>query len=224
VRIGIVAALPPQLIPRLLAATAAGAPEISVVVAAIPGARSPAEALEHDLDLAVVRGAVDEPGLGSALLASEPVGIALPADHPLAAADVVSPRDLNGQPMVTFAQSADPQEYDRLYGAMAAAGLRDLRVEHESHPGSVDASLRLVASGAALSLKLESEVVAFASDLVTWRPLQGVDLRVVISAAWRPDRTSPALTRLLPIVLSAASEVVAPPAVTTDEPATRSGR
>jgi hypothetical protein len=95
---------------------------------------------------------------------------------------------------------------------MAAAGLRDLRVAHESHPGSVDASLRLVASGAALSLKLESEVSAFGSDRVVWRPLDGVDLRVVISAAWRLDRTSPALSRLLPIVLPTAGEVVAPQA------------
>lgn len=54
-----------------------------------------------------------------------------------------------------------------------------------------------MASGSAVSLKLASEVSAFASPGVVWRPLAGVVLEVVVSAAWRPDRATPALSRLV---------------------------
>jgi hypothetical protein len=75
-----------------------------------------------------------------------------------------------------------------------------VRIAHESY--AVETSLRLVGSGAGLSLKLASEVAAFASDSVVWRPLSGVSLDVVISAAWRPDRTTPALAALIPLLRS----------------------
>jgi hypothetical protein len=67
----------------------------------------------------------------------------------------------------------------------------------------VDASLRLVERGMGVSLKLASEVAAFASPTVTWRPLDGVELAVVVSAAWRLDRMNPALRRLVGLLRDA---------------------
>jgi LysR substrate binding domain-containing protein len=103
-------------------------------------------------------------------------------------------------PLISFPRASDPAEYDRLFRALAAAGLTGPQVVHESHPGAVEGSLRLVASGAGLSLKLRSEVEAFGSDEIAWRPLAPVELEVVIAAAWRPDRSSPALERVLPLL------------------------
>ncbi|MEY2515753.1 MAG: hypothetical protein QOJ89_3111, partial [bacterium] len=84
----------------------------------------------------------------------------------------------------------------------------DLRIAHESHQGAVDASLRLVAGGAGLSIKLASEVQAFADDAIVWRPLTDVALDVVISAAWRAVHPTPAVRRLLPL-LAATTAVTA---------------
>ena len=75
----------------------------------------------------------------------------------------------------------------------------------------METSLRLVGGGAGLSLKLASEVAAFASDSVVWRPLSGVSLDVVISAAWRPDRTTPALAALVPLLRSNEDQSWVPP-------------
>jgi hypothetical protein len=141
----------------------------------------------------LVRGAVETAGVGALIATREAVGVALPVGHPLAAQSSVAPADLNGEPLVTFARSADPSEFDRVYGALAAAGLTDLRVVHESHEAAVDASLRLVERGVGLSLKLASEVNSFGSAAVTWRALDGVAVDVVVSAAWRHDRVTPAL-------------------------------
>ena len=200
-RIGAVPALPPSLIPRLLAMFADDAPGLTVVVRAIPPAPTAAAALgDSELDLALVRGRVDDPRLDAVVVATEPVGVAVPAIHPLAANTSITPAELNSVPLISFARAGDPVEYDHIFETLATAGLNDLHVAHQSHQGAVDASLRLVASGAGLSLKLASEVVAFASDAIVWRPLRGVTLDVVVSAAWRRARVPPPLRTALPLL------------------------
>ncbi|MCA1703780.1 MAG: LysR family transcriptional regulator [Actinobacteria bacterium] len=201
VRIGAVPALPPRLIPRLLAEFAVDAESVDVVVRALPPGRDAREALDaSDLDIALVRGEVTATGIGAVVVAREPVGVAIPASHPLASHAEITATDLNGTSLVSFTRASDPEQYDRIYNTLAAAGLTDLRVVSESHQGAVEASMRLVESGVGLSLKLRSEVDAFASVDVTWRPLAKVMLEVVVSAAWRLDRITPALARVLPLL------------------------
>ena len=200
VSIGAVPALPPDLVPRLLTRLADHGLAMAVVRAA-PSGRGAADLLQGGaFDVVLVRGVVDAPGLGTVVVAREAVGLALSVDHPLAAAAAVVPGDLNGVPLISFARTSDPAEFDRIYSPLRAAGLKELHVVHESHEGAVDASLRLVERKVGVSLKLASEVGAFASPHVTWRPLDGVALDVTVSAAWRLDRMSPALHRLVELL------------------------
>jgi DNA-binding transcriptional LysR family regulator len=208
VSLGAVPALPPELIPGLLAAIAAAGPGPSAVVRAVPSRRTASDLLEGGaFDMVLVRGVIDAPGVGSVVVAREPIGVALPVEHPLTAQLSVTPADLSGVPLISFGRTTDPEEFDRIYAPLSAAGLTDLRVVHESHAGAVDASLRLVERGAGLSLKLASEVTSFASPTVTWRPLDGVDLEVVVSAAWRLDRVTPALRRLIRVVKEVSNAI-----------------
>jgi len=200
VRIGVVPALPPQLVPALLARCAAELAGIDVVVTALRSGPAPEEILGHEADIVLVRGEITAPAIKSAVLAREPVGVALPADHPLAAQPAISASDLNGQPLISFARASDPVEYDRLFGALATAGLTELRLVNESHPGAVDASLRLIARGTGLSPKLRSEVDAFGSAAIVWRPLADTALDVTISAAWRADAHAPPVARVLALL------------------------
>ena len=204
VRIGVVAALPPRLVPELLARCAADAAGVDVVVSALRSGRALRDVLAGDADVVLVRGEVAEPAIVSAVLTREPIGVALPADHPLAARPAIAAADLDGRPLISFPRASDPDEHDRLFEALAAAGLRDPRIVHESHPGAVEASLRLVARGAGVSPKLESEVEAFGSDAITWRPFADVGLDVVISAAWRTDARGPAIERVLALLTGPA--------------------
>ena len=199
VRVAAVPALPPQLIPRFLAHCAAEAPGLEVVVAALQSGSSATDALDSGADLALVRGEVAETGVVAVVVVREPVGVALPNDHPLADEATVRVEQLRGVPLIGFSRATDPEESDRIFAALRAAGL-DAKLVHESHAGAVESSLRLVAQGTGASLKLESEVEAFGSPRVVWRPLQGVALEVVISAAWRPTHATPALERVLPLV------------------------
>jgi DNA-binding transcriptional LysR family regulator len=199
--IGAVPALPPELIPRLLARLAARRPGPSTVVRAIPAGRNPADLLDGvAFDVVLVRGVVHAPGVGSVVVARESVGVALSTEHPLAARSSVRPVDLSGAPLISFGRITDPDEFDRIYQPLSAAGLTRLQLVHESHAGAVDASLRLVERGVGVSLKLASEVAAFGSSAVTWRPLEGIELDVIVSAAWRHDRMTPALRGLVGLI------------------------
>jgi len=198
VTIAVAAALPPDLLTELLRVFRAAAPDVKVVAKSVADVADPVAALSGGrYDLAVLRGVIDAPGIASVVVASEPIGVALPAEHELAASDVVSARSLNDEPLVAFPRTASPTEFDRLFAALAGAGFDHVGEVHESPPGAVEASLRLVAAGEALSLKLRSEVDASGSADVVWRPFADVDLRVLVSAAWRFDVTSPATRRLV---------------------------
>jgi DNA-binding transcriptional LysR family regulator len=206
VRVGAVPALPPRLVPGLLARFATHAPGLEVVVRAIPPGRDARELLEAtDVDMVLVRGKVNTLGINATIVAAEPVGVALPSSHSLASASAIVAADLNNVPLIAFARASDPEQYDRIFDTLRSAGLADPRIVHESHQGAVETSLRLVESGVGLSFKLQSEVDAFASPQVVWRPLADAAVDVVVSAAWRPDRTTPALSRLLPYLADPAA-------------------
>jgi DNA-binding transcriptional LysR family regulator len=187
--IGVAAALPPTLVPDLVTRIRDRHPELVVSVHPLPVDPDVADLVGSGLDLVLVRTPVRRGrGIGSRVVAREAIGVAVARAHPLAALATITPAQLSGHPLAVFARSADPDVYDAMFGALTAAGYTGAGALHESHGGAVDASLRLVASGAAVSLKLPSEVRAFGNPDVTWRPLSDVDLEVVVTAAWCPDR------------------------------------
>jgi DNA-binding transcriptional LysR family regulator len=191
VRIGVAAALPPRLVPTLLARCARDAPGVHVIITALRAWSD--QGPEQNVDIALVRDQPREAGIASIVVFREPVGVALPRGHRLTRKRTIHAAHLNNEPLITFDRRSDPGEFDRLFGTLADAGLTDVRLAHESHPGAVESSLRLVAAGAGLSLKLQSEVDAFGSADVVWRPLADAGIDVVIAAAWRTDRLTPAV-------------------------------
>jgi DNA-binding transcriptional LysR family regulator len=104
VRVGAVPALPPQLIPGFLARCAAEAPGLDVVVTALRSGSSASEALESGVDVALVRGKVADTKVESVVAAREPVGVALPRDHPLAHEGALRAEQLSGVPLIGFAR------------------------------------------------------------------------------------------------------------------------
>jgi LysR family transcriptional regulator, benzoate and cis,cis-muconate-responsive activator of ben and cat genes len=202
VRVGVAAALPPRLVPTLLATCAREATGVHVVVTALRAGGD--RALGHDVELALVRGQPSEPGVESIVVVREPVGIALPRGHRLARRRTIRAAELNGVPLIAFARRSDPEEYDRLFASLANAGLTDVRLAHESHPGAVEASLRLVGAGAGVSPKLRSEVESFGSTAVVWRPLADAEIEVVIAAAWRTEKLTPAVESVVSVLRTLA--------------------
>lgn len=200
--IGAVPALPPQLLPTLLARVRDELPDLTVSMRTLPAeARLPA-VLDPagGVSIALLRNASRTPGIATRLLAREAVGLALPAAHQLNTLAAVSPAELSGLPVVTFSAEADPEMHRKLFGALTEAGFTGPGALYESASGAVDASLRLVANGTAVSFKLASEVEAFGDPTIVWRPIAGLSITVSAYAAWRREPAREALSRVLPLL------------------------
>jgi len=200
VRLGTVPALPPDLLPNLLTEWRRQLPDVHVVARSLPSGMTAMAALDSaDVDIALVRGQVSEPGVSAIEVVREPVGVALAASDELAGRQALTAADLDGRTIATFQRSADPTEFDRLFDLLRQSGLRS-HTTHEAAPGGVDASLGLVRSALAVSFKLESEVRALRDTGVVWRPLDDPRIDVVITAAWRADQLDPAGRRLVRVL------------------------
>ncbi|MEV6877838.1 LysR substrate-binding domain-containing protein [Amycolatopsis sp. NPDC051128] len=200
--IGVAAALPPDLVPRLVARIRGEHPELAVSVHPLPAQPEVADLFDTGLDLVLVREPVRRGRrIACRVVAREAIGVALPRSHPLAALETITAAQLDGQPLAGFARSADPAAHDAMFAVLRAAGYTGPGVLHEAHSGAVDASMRLVATGGAVSLKLAGEVRTFGNPDVVWRPLADTHLEVTVTAAWCPERMTGAraeVLRLLP--------------------------
>ncbi|MCW2572432.1 MAG: hypothetical protein JWO88_2490 [Frankiales bacterium] len=200
--IGAVPALPPRLLPALLARVRDELPDLAVSMRTL----SPESRLPDVLDIAggvsiaLLRKVKRTAGIATRILAREAVGLALPAGHPLSTLTAVPPAALSGLSLVTFPAEADPEMHRTLYAQLAAAGFTGPGAVYESASGAVDSSLRLVANETAVSFKLASEVESFGDRNVVWRPLAGLDITVHAYAAWRRDAARGPLSRLLPLL------------------------
>jgi DNA-binding transcriptional LysR family regulator len=102
------------------------------------------------------------------------VVLAMAVDDPLASQSVVPLRELNGRRMVVLPEDSE-------YGSVVAKGLRQAKVTPEvvgqarSHPSLY----RMVGSGAGLALIDKTITTDFATDDVTFRPVDPPILRTV---------------------------------------------
>jgi DNA-binding transcriptional LysR family regulator len=139
------------------------------------------------------------PPLHGRVLERQPLGIALPAGHPLAARGSVTPADLRSLALVWMGRSSDPDLYDAIVRKLDAAGGRPASLLEAATPES---SLSIVAAGVAASLKTreEVEVAVAAGERIIWMPLAGVDLEIATVAAWNPARISRACDAILEVL------------------------
>jgi DNA-binding transcriptional LysR family regulator len=111
-------------------------------------------------------------------LASEGLVVALPATHPLARRRVVAVGELDGQPYVGVRPDVEPGWALGATRALHAAGVQ-LEVVQETD--TKVAMLGLIAAGLGLSVVSES-MCELGRRGVVFRPLRGLDLRLLLAA------------------------------------------
>ncbi|GII81425.1 LysR family transcriptional regulator [Sphaerisporangium rufum] len=116
-------------------------------------------------------------------LLREPLDVALPADHPLAAERRLAPRDVAGEPWITV---HDGFPVLATIEAIAAAAGRRIEIVHRINEFSVVAEV--VAAGGGLALM--PRWTARPHPAVVLRPLDGVHARRHIDVLHRPERTA----------------------------------
>lgn len=150
-----------------------------------------------DIALAHTPPPEDDPDLHTAPLLRDPLLLALPAEHPLARAEL-TPAVLDGQPWIAVGDAQDPAWRDTFVASCVASGFTpDIRLE-AADPLT---ALGLVASGLGLAL-IQKSMVRGTSDGVAVRELPWYEGSVQLWAAWHRVDLRPVVASFRETVLA----------------------
>jgi DNA-binding transcriptional LysR family regulator len=196
--IGAVYATIYTLIPRTLRRLAQTHPGITVRVEEMTVAQQVQALTAEDIDVGVLRGAVTDPDLEIRAIQEEPFVVALPADNPLVAGQVLEPEALIMQPFIVVTQRPGSDYAARIADVFLRTG-RTPQIAQEVK--DMHTLIGLVAAGIGAAI-VPASVAALQPPHVAFRPLSGVAARMVTSIAWRRGDASP----LLPVLVAALIE------------------
>ena len=185
VTLGFIAASSFAILPRVLGAIRASLPDVHVVLREMQTVDQ-LEALAGDrIDLGIVRPFAPRSFAASTLLLQEPLVLAVPVGHALAAeGDAVPLTALQGQPFIEFCPSETRYVYELIAGRLRAEGVAPDTVLTLSHTHSI---LALVDAGWGVALVPQSATrLGFAN--VAFRPLRDpAGLHAELHLAWRRE-------------------------------------
>lgn len=152
------------------------------------------------LDLGMVHLPLDPAdGLATAPVLTDPVGVALPADHPLAGATgPLALADLAAEPFVLFPRELEPRTHDRYVDACVAAGFAP-RIAHRAT--GLQTILGLVAGGMGAAFVAASVAANLSRSGVVFRSLAGPVPQLVTGPAWPADDPHPGAVLLRDVIL-----------------------
>ena len=180
-------------LPGVLRAHRRAFPRVQLVLTELPTAPQLEALRTGRIDVGVIRPPVREPDLALETIHTEPLVVALPADHALAARPEVALAELVEEPFVLLARREAPGLHESLARAMADAGGLPGVVQEVREMQTV---VGLVAAGLGVSL-VPASVGADAHRGVAYRPVAGRAPAVALALAWRPDDRSAVLHAFL---------------------------
>jgi DNA-binding transcriptional LysR family regulator len=204
-RVGLPPGLPSRLLPDLLAGLREREPDARIEVRELTTPEQLAALHDGSLDLGLVREPIEDKGLSRRTLLVEPLGVSLPAGHPLAARERISLPELAGELFVCFPRPWAPSLHDVVATALREQDV-EARFQDSSHPSTTE---QLVASG--LGLTLSAPPWLEGAEGIVWRPLDGVRIEIRTAAAWRTANRSPLLHALVGLLPPAAEDAAATP-------------
>lgn len=186
-------------IPRLLARFHAQRPQVRIVLHNLTKAEQLQALRDRRIAVGFNRLVPPEPDIAVERLLREPLRVALPAEHALAAAHEVRLPQLDGVPMILYPNLPLHGLAHEVRAAFQSKGVT-LRVEQEVE--DVVTAVALVAAGFGVAITTRS-----AANLrlpgVVFRPLNSPSLRdMELCCLWRKDDPSPVLAAFLASVRS----------------------
>lgn len=190
------------VLPGALRALQEERPGIHVALYSLSAAEQFEGLRQRSLDIALVREppAGDDPDLLAAPLVEDPLLLALPAAHPLAAREELAPADLDGQAWIAVENIQDPGWRDTFLASCVASGFTpDIRLE-AAEPLT---ALGLVASGLGLAL-IQKSMVRGTAEGIAVRELPWHETSVHLWAAWHAVDLRPVVASFRETVLAGA--------------------
>ncbi|MEO3941786.1 LysR family transcriptional regulator [Paenarthrobacter nicotinovorans] len=194
--IGFSGALNHATLPPLMRALRQHYPQLDVT---LHGGLLTQEAVQQlgngSLDLAFIGLPIDAPALATRRIATERLGVTLPADHPLAGQASVHMAQLAGDPFITMPAAQGSTLREVTFAACAAAGFRPRISQEVSDPYT---ALSLVAGGVGISV-MPASIEGIMPAGIVFLPLEGDDVLLFSGLAWNPGATTPAVRAALAV-------------------------
>lgn len=200
IRLGFIGSATYELMPQLSRALLADLPKLQVELKGEMLSPEVEHAVvQRSVDLGVLRPFPAQEGIATRRLRSDALVVAVPTDHPAAAAEAVPLADLASESFVNFPRSSSAMG-DLVFEACATAGFEP-RIETEVRETATLVSF--VAAGLGVAL-VPASVRSVRIPGVVYLPLAGTQHSVDLVAAWRSDSsvatTAQALSRLVALV------------------------
>src|SRR3954447_10945764 len=194
-RVAVPPGAPSTLLPDLLAPLRATRPDASVDVRELATPEQLEALHAGEIDLGLVREPDDDSRLARRTLLVEPLGVCVPADHPLAEHESIALRDLAGDLFVCFPRPWAPSLHDVLVDELRRLDIEDARFRDSTSVGTTEG---MVAAGLGVTLSPRPWLEGAAG--IVWRPLAGTKIEIRTAAAWRRENRSPLLRELLAVL------------------------
>ena len=197
VAIGFSGALNLRALPPLTRAVRRRYPQVTVnLVAGVLTRDAVAQIERGSLDLAFVALPLDPaPRVRSRLIAREPLGVALPIDHPRAGDPAVDLTELADADFITLPAASGSGLREAALGACVNAGFRPRVVQEIADPFMI---LTLVAAGVGVALVSDGVAPIMPSGSV-FVPLRGRPVQLEHAIAWAGDNPSAVLQAVLAV-------------------------
>jgi DNA-binding transcriptional LysR family regulator len=191
-----------MLIPAAMRILRATHPEVVVTLTDPLIGRQVENLRNGAFDMTVVRGPVNlSGGLQSERLRSDPLVVALPADHPLAAREVVAVRDLVEEPFVEIAWYETFGYKDLVRGVCAREGFIPRVVQEVD---TIETVAMCVAAGSGIAFMHDASR-ELPIPGIAYRPLEPAQPPVELQAIWRSSDTNPLIPAFLRALRIAAT-------------------
>ncbi len=198
IRIGALEYLAKGYLPRLMQIVRAEIPMARLSILEMSPAETASAAADGRIDLGIARAPVTEPNVVARPFRRGEWMLVMPRDHQLAAKAQVDIRDLGAVPLILFSRRLNPELYDAIVGAIAAAGV-PAEIAYQTQDPLIGAEL--AASGIGLFLSASFAVPELADGLVS-RPILSFGIEAMLDIVWRRDRMTPVLRSVIDALTS----------------------
>lgn len=205
VRLGTSATLGPYLMPHVVGELRSRHPDLRLYIREAAPRALLRELIEGSHDLILTQLPVSGSTLSITRLFREPLYLALPTDHPLAAKDMIEDRDIADQTILSL--SPIYALHDQVSAVCIDTGAT---LSREYEGTSLDALRQMVAMGMGLTflpaMYVQSEITGRAKD-VTVRPFRGRRFNRSIGLVWRASSgAGSAYERLASVIRETAGQ------------------
>jgi DNA-binding transcriptional LysR family regulator len=175
-------------------------PDVEVIMQPMETSQQVIAIAENNLDVGFVIPPITDASLEVEILLEEPLVLALPENHPLAAQSEIAITALANEPLILASRDRGCGLHEQIFEIYQRAGLRPNVV---CAAREMQVMLGFVAAGMGISL-LPSHVKNFQRTGVLYRTLIPEAPIAGLGIAWKPNNPTPVLSAFLEIVRSLA--------------------